>query len=273
MTESVIKPAIISLTFGPKFGAPHHHRHSGVVNDIRYHVDGSLAGRTIVFHPTPSRQQFEIGRAEECWIRLGFNPDSKRYPNVSSHMLDEGNPPLHLFDHWSRKTATFKLIENDWYIYPGGMFLNKETGDRDWGEPKNFVYLNGEKLPQGKNPAPLFRRGYTSANVQLGDGGKIIVTKGNLGSHTTNWPKEIWLGEGWPDMAAIARERVAAAKAEQETIELRIRKEEPTPPATTGHTLADVLVVILTGPDGIDKRLWWVLCGSGALLAYWIHKN
>jgi pSer/pThr/pTyr-binding forkhead associated (FHA) protein len=40
-----------------------------------------------------------------------------------------------------------------------------------------------------------------------------------------------------------------------------------------GHTLADVVVVILTGPEGIDSRLWWVLCGSGALLALWIHKQ
>jgi hypothetical protein len=278
----------ITLVFWRKFGAPHWHKYSEVEKDVRYHLDTNLVGRNIVFIPTLTRKTFEIGRASECWIRLGFNPESKRDATIPEDFYDGGGAVAQpLFNHWSRKHVTFELITKrqdghtvgDWYIYPGGEFWNKDTGEREWSDSPNFVYLEGRRLAGGKDPTPLFPGNSKTARVQLGDAGKIIIAKGRLGSHTTSWPNDIWIGEGWPDMLAIAQARVAAAKAEVATA--RIAHSEspasvegsPSHRAETGHTLADVLVVILHGPEGIDSRLWWVLCGSGALLALWIHKQ
>ena len=41
----------------------------------------------------------------------------------------------------------------------------------------------------------------------------------------------------------------------------------------TGRTLADVAVVILTGPEGIDKRLWWLLLAAGATLYIYLRQS
>ena len=42
---------------------------------------------------------------------------------------------------------------------------------------------------------------------------------------------------------------------------------------STGRTLADVAVFVLTGPDDVDKRLWWVFCGVMAIAIAWILEK
>lgn len=51
-----------------------------------------------------------------------------------------------------------------------------------------------------------------------------------------------------------------------------VAKPETTAEAT-GRTLADVVVVVLNGPPGVDSRLWWALLALGAVAyVYWV-KN
>jgi hypothetical protein len=40
-----------------------------------------------------------------------------------------------------------------------------------------------------------------------------------------------------------------------------------------GHSWADVLVVVLMGPEGVNPVVWWCLVLAGGLLALWIHKQ
>jgi hypothetical protein len=275
----------ITLVFWRRFGAPHWHKYSPEDRedrrDIRYHIDMNLRGRSVVFIPTLSRRCFEIGRASECYLRLGYNPDSKRDPTIPEDYYDDGGAIAQpLFNHWSRKHATFELITKrrdgqivgDWYIYPGGEFWNKVSGVREWGNATNFVYLEGRRLDGGKDPTPLFTGESKLARVQLGDAGKIIVHRGRLGPHTTSWPDDIWIGEGWPDMISIARARVAAAQAEAETAQV-IRDADPQPQEVTGRTLADLAAIVLYGPEGIDRRLWWMLCGVAGFGVLWIVER
>jgi hypothetical protein len=48
---------------------------------------------------------------------------------------------------------------------------------------------------------------------------------------------------------------------------------EPVKGHAIGHSWADVLVVVLMGPEGVNPVLWWCLVLSGGLLALWIHKQ
>jgi hypothetical protein len=291
----------ITLVFWRRFGAPHWHKYSDDDRedrrDIRYHIDMNLRGRSVVFIPTLSRKTFEIGRASECYLRLGYNPDSKRDPTIPEDFYDEGGALAQpLFNHWSRKHATFELITQvedgklvgDWYIYPGGEFWNPATGIREWADATNLVYLNGQKVVRKKTDDPkkkldpkrrgrkLFEGDLDIARVQLGDAGKIIISKGRLGPNTTSWPDDIWIGvgEGWPDMVAIAKARVAAAQAEVDTAQVL---QDAAPPKisteVTGRTMADVLAIVLVGPEGIDRRLWWALCGVVASGILWVLER
>jgi hypothetical protein len=273
----------ITLVFWRKFGAPHWHKYSEESRDIRFHVDTNLMGRSVVFIPTLSRKSFEIGRASECWLRLGYNPENKRDKTIPEDCYDDGGALAQpLFNHWSRKHATFELITKSrdghlagtWYIYPGGEFWNTVTGVREWGDATNFVYLEGQRLSGGNDPTPLFHGDSKLARVQLGDAGKIIVHKGRLGQHTTSWPDDIWANEGWPDMVAIANARVSAAQSEVQTAKV-IRDADPHPSQgeVTGRTMADLAAIVLYGPEGIDRRLWWMLCGVAGFGVLWIVER
>jgi hypothetical protein len=271
----------ITLVFWRKFGAPHWHKYSDTENDIRYHVDENMRGRTVCFIPTMRRLTFEIGRAEECYLRLGFDPESKRNPSIPSDIYDDGGAMAQpLFNHWSRKHATFELrlrqrdgkTDGDWLISSGGEFWNTKTGVREWGDAKNYVYLNGHRLPGGNDPSPLFAPGSKLAKVQLGDGGKIIISKGRLGPHTTSWPEDIWSGEGWPDMVMIARARVKAAKASVETARV-VRDTSPGESPPHPMTWPDIAALILTGPPDVNRWVWWAGCAAVGTFVVWIWKN
>jgi len=248
MADHILADKIISLTFAPKFGAPHWHELSRVENDIRYHVDTNLAGRTRVFNPTESRKRLEIGRAPGCWVRIGFNPDSRHDRSILAERIDPISK-LPIFNNFSRKHVTFELIKDRWFVIPGGEFRDRETGLNDWGFPLNFVYLNGVRLQNVIDPVPLFPEGSTVSKLQLGPGGKIIVTKGPMDTHTTGWPLSIWQGEGWPDMKAETAAHCEIAKVEHATVEAQI----PRRPASW----ADVAVLVINGPPSVDDRLWW----------------
>jgi hypothetical protein len=52
-------------------------------------------------------------------------------------------------------------------------------------------------------------------------------------------------------------------------------KPKPVAPASaaeaTGRTVADVAAIILTGPEGLDKRLWWLLLAAGTGLYLYLR--
>ncbi len=50
-------------------------------------------------------------------------------------------------------------------------------------------------------------------------------------------------------------------------------KKESPPNEATGRTLADVAVLVLTGPPGVNRWLWWLLCAVVGVLIVWLRER
>ena len=216
------QPTILTLAFGPSFGAVHWDAAAGefMKNERGGLIlrDENLAGRIVLFKPLvpgakEPRTTFEVGRHPHCWLKIGWAKD--RYTGKFREVADERGYPL--MNYFPRISLTFQWMDAEewnwvgqsaWFVIPGGVFLNK-SGVRERSGANLDVYLNNRLINASGNPEPLFPDGITQTSIAVLNrdvhskfdvpyAGKIIALDKALDRHTTGWPSAIWSGPSWP---------------------------------------------------------------------------
>lgn len=270
----------LSLEFSPTFGAPH----EDPDKTVRYYRDTYLCGRTLSFDPdnlsSRHRTTVEIGRHAHCWARIGRNGVTTEDGHEIGSTDSQGYEFLSTFSRvhctfvWADATHYPWLHESKWLILLGGVFVGP-GGRKESSLPRNGVYLNGKRLSDADNPEPLFAAGSSIAKVSLGVTGRIIIFNHLRDEHTTGLPASIWTGEGWPnDPPAIKATPGRRLEIEQQVATEKM-PETPTtiPPQVKATTWAEVVNVVLKGPEGVPASLWWFFLTLAGLAALWIWKH
>jgi hypothetical protein len=223
-------------------------------------IDQNLAGRTRVFLPN-GKPHVTIGRHPDCFIRIGGRKNA----------IDSvGNS---LFNRVSRIAVTIVWSEEPWLSSPqwvvllGGVFIDPRTNEKvSIPSPPLGAWLNGGQLI-ADDTEPLFKNGSDISKLSIGTTGKILVYNGYLGENSTEWPKEIWYGPGWPEPTIEPSINVDPHRA---ALEKKILKNEPVKQIPQPKTWPDIAAIVIEGPPQVDKRLWWALWSALlTLFVYW----
>jgi hypothetical protein len=274
----------ISLFLSPEFGVLHEDQGIG---QTYFAIDESWANRIKVAIPITVgpylRTTFLIGRHEDCWLQFGAGKCSIK--NLQTNKVSTGRPNhdslgVSLFNVWSRVQCTLAYDRrgdtHEWVVMTGGVFIDASSPSRERvtiDDPKSGVYLNGKRL-NPKDQIALFKKNQDAAFLCFGHTGKIFVKRGAVGEDSTALPSSIWRGSNWPSLEQVKLDSLNQTQKRFE-IEQRILKEQqqsikPDTPASW----ADVAMVLVNGPDGIDKRLWQgLLLVLGTVLAVlWVVR-
>lgn len=271
----------ISLFFSPEFGTIHTDNGLG---QTYYAIDEIWANKIKVATPIIAgnfiRTTFQIGRQEDCWVRYGAGTVSIKLAakteilNGRSSLDSLGDS---VFNVWSRIQCTLAYDNREsgweWVVMTGGVFLDKTKVPHERvpiRDPKAGVYLNGQRL-RPKDQIALFKGNNDSAFLCFGHSGKIFIKRGAVDEDSTALPDQIWTLGKWPTLEQVKLDTMESNQKrfeiEQKVLEEQRRSE---PKINKETTWPDVAMAILNGPNGIDKRLWWLFITVAIIGYFWL---